>query len=59
MTLQEMMIQYRAEHNVSQEKAAELVGINRQTWCNIESGRQDPSKLTEAKIMLLLRKEEE
>lgn len=57
MTLQEQMIRYRAEHNLTQEKAAERAGIGVVTWRNAERGEQ-PTKLTEAKIRLAMERRE-
>lgn len=58
MTLQEQMIRYRAAHNLTQEKAAELAGIGIATWINVENGKSNISKLTEAKIKLLFERKE-
>lgn len=55
--LKEEMLVYRALHKLSQGKAAELAGITKQTWYSIENGYQNPSKVTEAKIRILIEKE--
>lgn len=54
----EKMLEYRAKHNLSQSKLADLCGITTQTVNSIENGIQSPSKLTEAKIKLIVDKEE-
>ena len=54
MTLQEMMVQYRAKHDLSQEKLAKLCGLSLQTVNSVENGLQNPSKLTEQKIRLVV-----
>ena len=56
MSLQEQMARYRAARSMGQAQAAESAGISVQTWCNVERGQQKPSRLTEAKIKLLLEK---
>ena len=56
MALQDAMARYRAERNIGQAEAAKDAGISLQTWCNVERGHQNPSRLTEAKIRLLLEK---
>lgn len=54
MTLAEKMIQYRAQHNISQGELARRCNISVQTVNNIENGLQSPSKLTIAKITLVI-----
>lgn len=58
MTLQERMIQYRAKHNLSQGALAKAVGVTLQTIYSIENGLQSPSKLTAAKLEMVLGKDE-
>ena len=53
----EKMLDYRARHNLSQVKFAELCGVSQQTICNVENGVQEPSKLTKRKILNLIEKE--
>ena len=53
----EKMLDYRARHNISQLKLAELCKVSQQTVCNIENGIQSPSKLTRKKILNLIEKE--
>jgi DNA-binding XRE family transcriptional regulator len=55
--LREKMLDYRARHNISQYKFAELCKLTPQTICNIENGVQKPSKLTKQKILNLIEKE--
>ena len=49
--LRQKMLDYRAKHNISQQKLAELCKLTPQTVCNIENGIQAPSKLTKQKIL--------
>lgn len=58
MGLCEEMINYRAKHNMSQQKAADLANITIITWGNIERGIQTPSRLTESKIRSVIGREE-
>lgn len=58
MGLCEEMIAYRAKHNISQQKAADLAQITIITWGNIERGIQKPSRLTENKIRSVIDREE-
>ena len=55
--LRQKMIDYRARHNISQQKLAELCKLTPQTVCNIENGIQAPSKLTKQKILNVIEKE--
>ena len=57
MTLQELMLQYRAKHGLSQEKLARLCNVSTQTINSVENGLQRPSKLTEEKIRLVVKEE--
>ena len=50
----EKILDYRAKHNISQVKFAELCKLTVQTVCNIENGVQSPSKLTKKKILNLI-----
>ena len=54
MGLCEEMVAYRAKHNISQRKAAELAKITCMTWGCVERGIQSPSKLTEKKIRMVI-----
>ena len=52
--LRAKMLEYRARHNISQLKFAEMCKLTPQTVCNIENGVQEPSKLTKQKILNLI-----
>ena len=54
--LAEAIVNYRARERISQGEFAKKAGVSLQTICNIETGQQDPSRLTVAKIMLVLNK---
>jgi len=54
MTLQERMVMYRAKENLTQKELAERVGISVQTINSIENETQMPSRLTQAKIELVI-----
>ena len=58
MTLQERMIEYRAKERINQTELAKRVGVTTQTINSIETGAQEPSKITLAKIELVIGKEE-
>ncbi|MBR5202898.1 MAG: helix-turn-helix domain-containing protein [Clostridia bacterium] len=51
IVLSQKMIDYRARHNISQAKLAELCNVTHQTICNVERCKQKPSKLTTQKIL--------
>lgn len=55
----EKIIVFRAKHNLSQENFAKMCCLTQQTICNIENGRQDPSKITKQKILNVIKKEGE
>lgn len=57
MTLAEKIVRYRAEHDMSQGQFAEKCKLSLQTVNSIENGTQSPSKLTVAKIDLVLNEE--
>lgn len=57
MELAERMIDYRAEHGLSVEKAAKGCGISGQAWRYIERGLQKPTRLTMRKLEIYLEKE--
>lgn len=50
------MVEYRARESISQKELARRVGVSLQTINSIENGLQEPSKLTEAKIYLVIDK---
>ena len=56
MDLMNEMLMYRAKNGLSQKESAEQAGIALQTWTQIERGLQNPSRVTEAKIRLLIGK---
>lgn len=59
MTLEDLkgkMLEYRARHNISQTELARRCGLTLMTVNSIENGRQSPSKLTEAKILMVVEK---
>ena len=58
MTLQDRMIEYRAKERITQGQLAEKCGISCQTLNSIEQGKQAPSKVTLAKIELVIGKEQ-
>lgn len=57
MTLQDRMIEYRAKERITQSELAERCGLSYQTLNSIEQGKKDPSKVTRAKIELVIGKE--
>lgn len=57
MTLQSEMIEYRAKHRMSQKVFAEKCGVSLQTINSVENGLQKPSKVTEAKIMMVIKED--
>ena len=57
MTLQDRMIEYRAKERITQSELAERCGLSYQTLNSIEQGKKDPSKVTKAKIELVIGKE--
>lgn len=54
--LSEKIIDYRANHNLSQLEFAKLCKISQQTACNVENGSQKPSKITLKKILNVIEK---
>ncbi len=59
MALADDMIEYRAKKRIGQRELADKCGISVQTVCSIETGKQTPTKLTEAKIRLVIDEKEE
>lgn len=59
MALQDEMVCYRAKYHLTQQELADRVGVSLQTINSVENGHQKPSKVTEAKIRLVIDKEEE
>lgn len=58
-TLGERILQYRARHGISQAEMAKRCRISLQAINYIERGRQKPSRLTTAKIEMVLAEEVE
>ncbi len=54
-SLSEAMIEYRAKERISQTELAKRVGVSLQTINSIENGLQEPSKVTRAKIELVIK----
>lgn len=57
MNLGERIIKYRAKERISQQEFADRVGVTKQTIYSIEKGIQEPSKVTLAKIELVIGEE--
>jgi DNA-binding XRE family transcriptional regulator len=55
--LQDRMVEYRAAHGMSQKDLANAVGVTLMTINQVEKGRQNPSKVTAAKIERIIGKE--
>lgn len=58
MTLAERMIEYRAKQSISQTELAKRCGVSYPTISAVENGIQEPTKVTQAKIELVIGKEE-
>lgn len=54
MTLQDLMVLYRGRERITQRELAERCGVSLQTINSVENGLQNPSKLTEQKIRLVV-----
>lgn len=54
LTLQERMVNYRAKERLSQKELAQRCGVTLQTINAVENGIQTPSKVTRAKIELVI-----
>lgn len=59
IALKDRMIEYRARERINQTELANRAGVSKQTIYSIENGLQDPSKVTQAKIELVIGKEHE
>lgn len=57
--LSDAMTLYRAKHRLSQTEFAKKCGLTVQTVCSIETEQQSPSRVTLAKIMLVLDSDKE
>lgn len=53
------MIEYRAKERISQRELADRVGVSLQTINSIENGLQEPSRVTRAKIDLVIEEKKE
>lgn len=58
MTLQERMVEYRAKERLNQQELADKCGVSKQTIYAVENNLQTPSKVTTAKIELVVGKGE-
>lgn len=58
MTISERMIEFRAKERLTQQELADKCGVSKQTIYSIENGTQEPSKITVAKIELVIGKEQ-
>lgn len=54
MTIGEEMTRFRAKNNLTQKELADIVGVTVQTICNVETGQQTPSRVTEQKIRIAM-----
>ena len=59
MNIEERMIQYRARERINQQELADRCGVSKQTIYSVENNLQEPSKVTLAKIELIIGKEEQ
>ena len=59
MNLADRMIEYRAKERITQVELAERAGLSHQTIVSVERGQQNPSRVTVAKIELVIGKEKE
>lgn len=53
------MLAYRARNNISQAELGRRCGLTLMTINSIENGRQSPSKLTQAKIRMIVERKSE
>lgn len=58
MTLADRMVLYRAKERISQKELAKRCGITTQTVNSVENELQTPTKLTKAKIELVIGQED-
>ena len=59
MSIADRMVQYRARERINQQELADRCGVSKQTIYSIENGLQEPSRVTIAKIELVIGKEEQ
>lgn len=57
--LSDKMVVFRAKHRINQKQLAQMCGLSTQTINSVETDQQNPSRVTEAKIRLVIEKEEE
>lgn len=57
MELSDLIVRYRAKHDLNQEEFAQRCGLTKQTIGAIESGLHGITKLTKAKIMMVLERD--
>jgi len=57
--LADRMIEYRAKERINQQELADRCGVSKQTVNLVERGLQTPSRVTAAKIELVVGKERE
>lgn len=56
--LSEQMVMYRAKKRITQTELARLCGLSTQTINSVETDQQNPSRITEAKIRLVIEEKE-
>lgn len=59
MNLGDRMIQYRAAQRLNQQELADRCGVSKQTIYAVENNMQEPSKVTRAKIELVVGSEKQ
>lgn len=57
--LSQEILMYRARNRLTQKQMAELCGVSCQTIHLIETEQQEPTRITLAKLMLVLGKEQD
>ena len=58
MSISQEMIKYRAKNRISQSEMAKRCGVSLQTIYSIENELQEPTKVTQEKIRLVIDEEE-
>lgn len=53
----EAMVRYRAKENISQKELAKRCNISLQTVNSIETGQQEPTARTRAKIEMIVKED--
>ena len=59
MALKDEMVMFRASNRLTMKQLAEMAGVTYMTISNIERGVQKPSRVTEAKIRLVMERGKE